>query len=636
MLRIFGDFETYYDTAYSLRRMSPIEYILNQQWETLGCSVAIEHEAPMLLPQDEIAPFLKDIKQPYCFISHNALFDACVLAFRYGIRPEAILCTLSMSRALLYHEIPNGRLSLGNILKHLKLPEKPDFIGKMNGKRFKHLVEDPGLMMLWVSYVNNDVEGCREIFFYLKDRFPGREALIMDRVLKMATTPVLHINTSALVVYRDQIKAEKQELLDVIKADPSQLTSNQKFAALLENLGVDPPTKISPTTGKLTYAFAKSDHAFMDLLEHDDPDVQALVAARLGVKTTIEESRSTRLIFIGACTTLFLRAPLLPVPLKFSGAHTHRLSGDWQLNLQNLGSRKTRAIRSAIFAPEGMTIVAVDAAQIEARLTAWLAGQLDLIDMFRRGEDTYRAFAAEIFRRALLSVSKTERFVGKQCILGLGFGMSALKLYRTIITLAREQGIEDIIITLQMCEEWVRIYRRKFYKICRCWDDLGWLIDQMARGRADGYTFGPCTVEGTTVILPSGLRLYYDNLREDNGDFYYDSGQFTKKLYGGKFLENVVQALDRQHVMDAGIRTEMRMREMVRGTPAEYIVDPRMLLNVHDENVYCVPDEYADMLAQIAWEEMRRSPEWGPDLPLAAEVKIGWNYGELQEWHPLD
>jgi hypothetical protein len=62
MLRIFADYESFYDRAYSLRKMSPIEYVLDPRWETLACAVAIDREQPFLLPQDEVARFLSDIR----------------------------------------------------------------------------------------------------------------------------------------------------------------------------------------------------------------------------------------------------------------------------------------------------------------------------------------------------------------------------------------------------------------------------------------------------------------------------------------------------------------------------------------------------------------------------------------------
>jgi hypothetical protein len=639
MLRIFGDFESYYDRAYTLRKLSSVEYILDPRWETLACSVAIDHEQPFLLPQDDVARFLSGIRQPYAFISHNALFDACILAYRYGIHPPALMCTLSLARATIYHQIPNGRLSLKNVLKYLGLGEKSEFIQQMAGVHWADLVADPGKMMLFTAYAHNDSTGCRDIFFRLRDQLPNMEAIVMDRVIRMATTPLLQVNVADLQTYRETVRAKKALLLSrVTIADPGMLASNPKFAVLLQTFGVDPPMKISPSDPegkKLTYAFAKTDAAFTDLLEHDDPMVQALVAARLGVKTTIEETRSTRFISIGMATHAHLGMPYMPVPLKYSGAHTHRYSGDWQLNMQNLSARKSKEMRRCLYAPEGYTIVAVDAAQIEARIVAWLAGQDDLMAMFLKGEDTYKAFAADIFGVGITLVSKVMRFVGKTCILGLGFGMSARKLFFSIRTLSREQGIDlGFELTLAMCEAWVFTYRQRFHYIQRLWGDLNNLIVLMARGQADGYMVGPCAVEGTTVTLPSGLKLFYDNLRyetgtDGRGNYVYDQAQFTKRIYGAKLLENIDQALDRQHVVEAGLRTEMRARAL--GIP-----DPRVLLNIHDENVHCVPDECADTLAGIALTEMARNTQWSAGLPLSAEVKLGKNLADMTEWKPTE
>lgn len=116
MLRIFADYESYYDRVYSLRKMSPVEYVLDPRWETLACAVAIDHEAPMLLPQDEVAKFLTDIKQPYALISHNMLFDGVVTAYRYGIHPPALMCTLSLARRRYTTRYPTGDWALRTCL----------------------------------------------------------------------------------------------------------------------------------------------------------------------------------------------------------------------------------------------------------------------------------------------------------------------------------------------------------------------------------------------------------------------------------------------------------------------------------------------------------------------------------------
>jgi DNA polymerase len=349
MLRVFLDFETYFDDQYSLRKLTPAEYILDERFETLCTTAAIEHEDPVFLPQNEIVKYLRDIKVPYCMISHNALFDATLLSYVYNIHPPALLCTLSMARALLSHKLKRGSVALGNVLEHFGLPPKTDALQNTKGMHWHQIRADGGLLAGFVGYARNDVEGCREIFFRLRRDFPPQEAMILDRVIRMTTQPRLWANIPGLRAYYSRIVAEKQELLNRVSRDRSVLMSNPKFAELLLSYNVEPPMKISATTGKPTFAFAKTDEAFLELLEHEDPMVQALVAARMGIKSTLEESRANRFYNIAICTQREFSCPILPVPLKFSGAHTHRLSGDWKLNMQNLSARKSCLRNSLLF-----------------------------------------------------------------------------------------------------------------------------------------------------------------------------------------------------------------------------------------------------------------------------------------------
>ena len=233
---------------------------------------------------------------------------------------------------------------------------------------------------------------------------------------------------------------------------------------------------------------------------------------------------------------------------------------------------------------------------------------MDLLQQFANGDDVYRNFAADIFRCNPDGVTKVQRFIGKTCILGLGFGMSARKLLLTIVNLARDQAIDVSWITQEMCDDWVNVYRTRFRAIKQYWYTMTWVLGQMMNGQADGMAIGPCVVEGTTIIGPGGLRLYYHNLHSDeNQEYWYKYGQFPKKIYGGKVTENVVQHLDRQHVVEAGVNTELRAREY--GIP-----DPRVLLNVHDQERALCPRRVrrADGADSAGRDAAQRAVERGP------------------------
>lgn len=624
MKRIFGDFETFYSKTYSLRKMTPAEYILGTEYETIMCGVCEDDKPAFVLPGDEVAEYLRDQTEPYMFVSHNALFDACILSLRYNIHPKLLICTMRMCNALLMHKLPHGRVSLENVSSYLGLGSKDhQALGNVTGLTRSQIEASPGLIGPLAGRAKLDVEQCRGIYNTLKGNFPASEHVIMDMIIRMATQPKFTVDETKLWEHLAIIQQEKADLLTRCGLeDNSSLMSNDKFADALRAMGIDPPLKVSPITGKVAYAFAKTDEDFTDLADHEDPDVQALIAARVGVKSTLEESRTQRLISIGSHSTLAMGLPWLPVPLRYSGAHTHRFSGDWKINLQNLPSRKSKKLREGLRAPDGCTVLAIDAAQIEARLTAWLSGQWDLVQAFADGIDIYSDFASDMYGVVVTKKDELLRLAGKIVILASGFGMGPPKMQATIRIEALKAG-RDIIWTLEEAQKAIYLFRRKFGNIKDTWRWLNDALPRIASGECEGEMFGPCTLHQGRVGLPSGLSLFYEDLKYSRDEWRFTYGGKRKKLYGGKFLENIVQALDRVFVMEAAIRIKTRMR-------VEYGYDAQLAHQVHDELIYVPEDAWLETLMCVGLEEMSRPPEWGPDLPVFAEAKIGLSYGELK------
>jgi hypothetical protein len=621
MKRVYLDFETYWADDYTLSKMVTIDYILDSRYETIGCGVAIDSEKPVWLPRDKIRDFLEAETEPYMCISHNALFDASILAYRYNIHPTLIIDTMGMARAILMAELPQGRVALKNVAKFLDIGIKGETVIKTKGMTRKELESKPFLYKEYVRYCLNDVDLCRKIYLKLKNRFPATEHIIMDMIIKTTTQPQLQLNIEHLQEHLKVVQAAKSETLKAISQwfAVDDLMSNPKFADALKFFGVQPPTKISPSTGKLTWAFAKADVQFMELVDHPDPDVQALMAARLGHKSTLEETRTERFISIAHSTKEYWGDTYIPMALRYAGAHTHRFSGDWKLNLQNLPSRKSTMLRQSIIAPNGHVILAVDAAQIEARLVAWFARQVSLLRAFEQGRDVYKEFACVIFNTTLDKITKIQRFIAKECILGLGFQLGKVKLLNTLISKAKDQGIEvEIPFTLEFTQKWVDTYRQSFYNIKQLWNHLRDYLPAIAGIGTSMKIRDCCIVEYQKIRLPNGLYLYYNDLTlEDDDQWWFTYGGRRKKLYGGKLLENLVQAFDRMIVMDAALRVFQR-------------TGYRIVHQVHDELLYIVSENEVDALKQVVLEEMQRRPSYAPDLPLKAEAKIGYNYGILE------
>lgn len=645
------DFESFYSTklGYTLKKMTPVEYILDERFELIGCAVIDKGRGsnfhdPYWIDGPEFGEYVRRLRErqrqgeKIVALSHNALFDMCLLAWRFGFVPDLMVDTMGMSQALLAPKV--GYVSLAKISDYLGIGQKGDTVVRVDGMTLAD-IKAAGLYQRYAQYSLNDAVLCEQIFQRLAPSFPKAEYIVKDTVLRCAVKPRFVLNEDTLHEHLAQVRADKAQLLATAGVEVDEwgkapaLMSNDKFADLLRELGVDPPMKISLTTGKPTYAFAKADQGFAELLEHEDVAVQTLAAARVGVKSTIEESRTQR--FISIAGQRWGRAGCrmwLPVALKYSGAHTHRLSGEWKLNLQNLprGGR----LRDALQVAPGCVVVTCDASQIEARIAAWLAAIIrgepsELVDAFERGEDVYSLFASKhIYHRTITKADKKPRFVGKQAILGLGFGMGHVRYAVQVRKDSRLQLKEEIILDEDTARQIVNGYRFGMAPaVPKAWKLLQQNIPLLQGGNS-GFQFGPMTFGDREIIGPTGLPLFYPELEQVPGDkgleWRFKSGRMHKRLFGGKLYENIVQHLARCCNTDAMLKVRMRTG-----------VD--LALQAHDELVYVVPGGVnsageatgyaADFMAQLL-EIMHERPTWGPTLPLAAEAGVGLSYGQAK------
>jgi len=629
MKTLILDYETYYDDEYSLRKMTPVEYILDPRFEVTGCAFkeGVTGEPYWVDGPDLPAFFREQDPDVTLAVSHNALFDACISAWRYGFVPRLTTCTLSVSRAVLGHKLK--ALSLNSVAMHLGLGAKTDALIKAKGMRLAD-IKASGLYDRYVEYAKIDADLCAGIFDRLVKQggFPVSELVIMNSVIRCATKPRFLLDSNVLAQHAFRVAQEKEQLLARIGVDKKDLMSNDKFAGLLRAMGVEPPMKTSPVTGKQSYAFAKTDTAFLDLQEHPNPQVQALVAARFGHKSTLEETRTARLINIAnlqwpaeAPLPTEVRQGWMPIPLKYSGAHTHRLSGDWDLNAQNWP--RGGELRRALIAPPGYKVVSGDKSQVEARLVAVQANEEQLVRQFADGEDVYSSFATTVFGYPVNKSLTKERFVGKQAILGLGYGLGWMKFMDRLATDSENQLGFRISLEPSESQRIVNTYRNRYTMIPRTWrmlNDMG--IPALASG-AD-FTFGACRFELEAIVLPNGMRLFYHELRQQPGDkgleWVFTYGGKLKRLYGGKLLENITQAIARIDTMEAAMRIEKRLDR----------AGIELAHQVHDELIFVVPDRFAEVVQGIVLEEMRKAPAWLPQAPLAAEVGMGLSYGEAK------
>lgn len=616
---IFLDFETFYSQDYTLKKMTPVEYVLDPRFECIGCGIQEGlNGKPYWLSGPELHKFFAKLDpNDTALVSHNALFDMCVVAWIYDFVPRLMVDTLGLCRATIASQLRS--LSLAKVAEHFELGVKGGTVHKVVGMSAE-AIKQAGIWDEYVAYCLNDVELCVGIFkkLVIDGKFPPAELALMDMVLRCAIEPQLLIDGHKLAEHLGSVRAKKEALLARVGVAKEELMSNEKFAEALRRLGIDPPMKTSLATGKETYAFSRTDQEFMALEEHEDPEVQALFAARLGYKSTLEETRTERFLNISRLEWRYRKGNWMPVPLRYSGAHTHRLSGDWGLNLQNMP--RGGALRSALIAPPGHKVLACDASQIEARIVAWLCGQHDLVAQFANKEDVYSSFASKVFG---FEVNKkqhpVQRFIGKTAVLGLGYGLGWQKFKRTIELQSAAQTGTKIELTDEEAQNIVKTYRESYEQIPKVWRMLNNNIPVLATG-AGAFSIGPCNFIKGAIELPSGLKLHYHDLRNENdGWMYYFAGK-PKRMYGGAILENIVQSLARIVVMNAALRVRDRL--------ATY--DVQLALQVHDELVYVVPDDLVNVAKQIVLEEMQRRPDWADALPLDAEADCGQSYGDAK------
>jgi DNA polymerase I-like protein with 3'-5' exonuclease and polymerase domains len=629
---LFYDFETYYDREYSLRKMSSAEYILDPRFEALGCGFKRPGEKGFWVDKPDLPAFFSSVPWATTYaVAHNALFDACILAWQYGVHPRMRGDTIAMARNWWWHE--TGSASLADLAKFCGLPPKMDTLHRTWAKSFEAITYDKSLLDELRTYGADDAAKCERFFTQMiEEGFPTEQLKVIDLQIKMCTQPQFVVDQELLAEYHGEILAQKSELLAKVGMtleDKTGLMSNDQLALLLLAHGVIPPKKVSKTTGLETWAFAKTDEEFEELLEHEDPMVQAIVAARFGVKTTIEETRTLRFMTIGNLAWPSGQQSM-PVALKYSGTHTHRFSGDWKLNQQNLG--KTSPLRKAIKAPAGRKVVSVDASQIEARILAGFARTIaierghpfsTLVQQFALGEDIYSKFASTIFGHHVNQIEHPdERFVGKQGILSLGYSSSWV-VFQNMVRIKSEgkQTVSDVIAM-----KTVESYRKEFSEIPLLWSEAEQLIFFMAQcGEDEWKQFGPVWLGRGVMVLPNGNRINYRNLRQEldtkTGRYrwWYDYGRRRKMLYGAKLIENAVQALAFVLIIDAALRIEKLTGGLL---PLAH--------QVHDELIYVPLEHQAEAVKELVKREMCRKPAWMPWLPLNAGGGIGDSYGNAK------
>ena len=596
LTKIYLDFETFYDTHYTLSKMSTAQYIHDSEFKVWGVGIKVEDGVTEWYNEDDTPAILEQIDWANtAVVCHNTLFDAFILTQHFGYRPAYYYDTAAMSRGL----YPN----MSARLKDCCVREFPSDPAKRKGEELvtaKGIRDlDPELDETIGKYCIQDVDLTYDLYQAYKDKFPRSELDLIDLTVRMFVEPKLLLDRPMLHAYKDEMAVRAAASIDASGVTREVLASQQKFRAHLEGLGITIPTKKSPTTGKQIPAFGKNDPAYIQMCNMY-PEHRALWDAREVVKSRIDETRAQR--FIDSCNP----DGTFGIPLRYYAAHTGRFGGSDKINLQNLprGSK----LRTAIRAPEGQRLFIADLSNIEARMLAWLAKEADLLDAFAQGRDVYCEFASQIYGRTITKDNALERYVGKTAILGLGYGMGHLKFQDTL-----KSGSPSVDVSDSTAAQIVTQYRSMYPNIPILWSRAKDLLFNMMSPNMFGTKYGPLSVARNRLILPNEMSLNYPELQYIGGEFLYATSKGKVRTYGPRLVENIIQALARIVITD-------QMLE-VHALPEVDVV-----LQVHDEIIAQGSQLNSDVTMDKILNIMKTPPQWCQDLPLDAEGGVSQIY----------
>ena len=370
--------------------------------------------------------------------------------------------------------------------------------------------------------------------------------------------------------------------------------------------------------GDLIPALAKTDEGFIAMLESKDERLAALAAGRLAVKSTQAQTRAYRFKKMHEDIGLFM------VAYNYARAHTWRVTGGNKINPANL--KRGSKLRTCIEARQGSVLCVADASQIECRSTGYLAGQDDLMQLFREKRDPYNEMATEIFQRPIDRKNNPddffEGFLGKTAVLGLGFGMGGPKFKASVDKGAKQYLGMDVDFDPNEANRIVYdVYRPKNYCIEKFWGIADTMLFAMFNNNdyVHEYADGELRVLGkeNKILFPNGTWLYYPALDWHNDNFTYVSKKGpsykTHYIYGAKLVENIVQKFARDI-------TSHHMVQIAERYP--------VVMHTYDENIAVVPENEAEDAMAWMLEVMCTPPDWAGSIPLDAEGGYAREYSK--------
>lgn len=607
---------------------------------------------------DDILELIEWIQDGGLVEAHNAWFEYClwknVLSARYAwprVPDKQWRCSAAKAAA---HALPRALEKVAAILqvgvqkdmdgtKTMKKMTKPRKSRKAERELWMSQGEEepdilyhetPELLERLFIYCKIDVLAEEEVSEALPDLSPAETGLyLLDQKINARGFQLdQEAVASALQLITDESVILNHQLAEVTHGTVQKATQRAQVRAWLHEQGVDlPDTQRATVEGvlgnpRLPYAARQG----LEILRDLGRSSTAKYVTMNGWQDPTGLIRGG-LLYHGASTGRWTGAGVQPQNFPrgtvkdqerlwdiLKTRDRHLIAHEYTSVMEALSN----ALRGTIVARRNHQLFVADYASIEARVLFWLAGDDGALDLFRRHEDIYCDMASSIYKRPITKMDVTERQMGKQAILGLGYQMGWSKFQATC------KGYK-IPVTEELAHTVVDAYRKKYWRVKQLWYDQEQAAVQAwcdSNELQCGRMWWMPTERFLYCQLPSGRRLAYPfpEVKKDMTPWGEPKWGLTfkginpvtrqwqrQKTYGGSLVENQTQAVARDLMADA-----------MRRCDAHPTYD--LVLSVHDELIAEAP------LGQGNVKEfetlMATCPDWAQGCPVEAEGWTGLRY----------
>lgn len=617
------DVETYFDTEYSLKKLSTIEYIMSDKFELTGLGVLFTEDGiSRFIEPDNIKKTLNAIDyENVTILCQNCRFDVTIFQEKFGIVPKYIIDL----KDLACHYDARMSHRLADMAKMFGLKLKGDTM-QFKGLHWNTMTEKQRTAL--VEYTIGDIEIETDLFKILLPKLtnPITEIQLMRHTLDLWLHKRFAVDIDVATKLKVKMRTQMAKTIKDSGHTPKELRSKKFVGYLKTALPNDEQVPMKQGKRGNIPALAKDDEACQQLIVHPKKEVRDLVLARLACRSWPTHIKRVQSLI----SQTMANNGLLRIPLGYYAGHTGRWGGSEKINLQNMGGAGRRGtghdpligqVKEVLMALLECVFGMADSSQIEARLLAWLAGQMDLLNGFARGEDVYSEFAVTLFRTTVRKPKKTDppqlaryleikRGFGKDSILGCGYGMGAIRFHGDCLKNPSLRPLFDSgQYDFKFIEKLIKTYRTKYSKIPKYWGKVERAFKQCIRFPHLEPTVGPvifrCKNAEVQIELPSGRVLYYRHCRIDKKKSikYYGGA-----LWGGSIVENIVQSVARDLLGFWILECER--------------VGLSVVLHIHDSIITLMPEDKVEEQSKLLNTVMCSLPDWAEGFPAAIDPVI--------------